>query len=127
MHELSLAASVVEIVLRHAAGRRVTKVEIEVGRLRQVVPSALTFSFEMVAMGTVAEGAALEIRNIPAKAECRRCSAVSVLEGFPLQCASCGSFDLTILAGEELVVAFLELEERERGEYDENSGDGGNP
>lgn len=127
MHELSLAASVVEIALRHAAGRRVIKVEVEVGALRQAVPSALTFSFEVVAQGTLAEGAVLEIEAIPARGACRRCGAVSELHSFPLQCPACGSFDLEIVAGEELLVTSLELEEASDGEYDENRGYGRHP
>lgn len=128
MHELSLAASVVEIALRHAAGRRVTRVELEVGSLRQAVPSALTFSFEMVAQGTLAEGATLDIQVIPAKGECRSCGAVGELHEFPLACLSCGSLDLNIVAGEELLVASLELEEDDVGEHrSEDSRDGGYP
>ncbi len=126
MHELSLAASVVEIALRHAAGRRVTRVALEVGALRQAVPSALTFSFELVAQGTLAEGAALDILAIPAKGECRRCGVVGELHEFPLACPACGAFDLNIVAGEELLVASLELEEDESAEQrSQDSGDGG--
>ena len=111
MHELSIAASVVEIALRHAAGRRVTRVDVKVGHLRQVVPSALTFSFEIVAQGTAAEGAMLELETVPAIGRCRRCATESQLREFPLQCAACGGFDLEIVAGDELVVESLELEE----------------
>lgn len=127
MHELSLAASVVEIALRHAAGRRVVRVELEVGALRQAVPAALAFSFEVVAQGTLAEGAALDIRAIAARCVCRRCEAVSELHTFPLQCPSCGAFDLEIVAGEELLVASLELEDVSDGNDDEDSSDGGHP
>ena len=49
MHELAIAESIVQIASRHAKGRRVTKVQLKVGHLRQVVPSALAFSFELVA------------------------------------------------------------------------------
>jgi Zn finger protein HypA/HybF involved in hydrogenase expression len=42
MHELAIAESVLEIACRHAAGRRVTKIELRVGHLRQVVPSSDT-------------------------------------------------------------------------------------
>ena len=41
MHELSIAESVMRIATAHAAGRRVHAVEVKVGHLRQVVPSAL--------------------------------------------------------------------------------------
>ena len=115
MHELSIAASVVEIAGRHAAGRRVTKITLKVGHQRQVVPSALTFSFDVVAAGTPVEGAELEIEAVPAVGACRGCGAQSKLSAFPLQCRACGGFDLQIVAGEELVVESLELEEEADG------------
>ena len=113
MHELAIAESVVEIARRHAAGRQVTKVYLKVGHLRQVVPSALTFSFELVAQGTPVEGAELEVEEIPATGKCRECGAESQLVEFPLQCVACGAFDLEIVQGEELYVESLELEEQE--------------
>jgi hydrogenase nickel incorporation protein HypA/HybF len=113
LHELAIAESVVEIARRHAAGRQVTKVYLKVGHLRQVVPSALAFSFELVAQGTPVEGAELEMEEIPVTGRCRECGAESQLTEFPLQCAACRSFDLEILQGEELYVESLELEEQE--------------
>ncbi|MGI8967513.1 MAG: hydrogenase maturation nickel metallochaperone HypA [Chloroflexota bacterium] len=121
MHELSLAAAIVDIACRRVAATpelRVSKVYVQVGHLRQVVPSALSFSFELVAMGTAAEGAALELELIPAVGVCRQCTVESVLTEFPLQCARCRGFDLNIVAGEELEVEALELENR----VDETSG-----
>ena len=112
MHELSIAESVVQIASRHADGRRVTKVYLKVGHLRQVVPSALTFSFELVAEGTPVEGAELEMEEIPVTGKCRECGSENQLTEFPLQCVVCGAFDLEILQGEELYVESLELEEQ---------------
>jgi hydrogenase nickel incorporation protein HypA/HybF len=111
MHELAIAESVVDITLRHAAGRRVTRVELEVGHLRQVVPTALEFAFELVSQGTVAEGAELSMREIEAAGRCRGCGAETRLPGFPLVCGSCGGFDVEVIRGEELRVDSLELEE----------------
>ena len=45
MHELSIAQAIVDVAARHAAGRRVERVQVRIGHLRQVVPSALAFSF----------------------------------------------------------------------------------
>lgn len=56
LHELSIAESVVQIASRQADGRQVTKVRMKVGHLRQVVPSDLAFSFELVADGVVVSG-----------------------------------------------------------------------
>jgi hydrogenase nickel incorporation protein HypA/HybF len=111
MHELSIAGALVEIVSRHAAGRRVTRVEVRVGRLRQVVPSALEFAFELVARDTPAEGAELVLEHVAAAGICRTCGSESELDAFPLACAACGGWDLDIVRGEELTVDSLELEE----------------
>ncbi len=111
MHELAIADSIVQIAGRHANGRRVTKVQVKVGHLRQVVPSALAFSFELVAQGTPLEGAELEMEGVPAIGACRGCGAESRLKEFPLQCGACGGFDLQVLEGEELFVEALEMEE----------------
>ena len=111
MHELSIAESIVAIASRHARGRKVEKVELKVGYLRQVVPSALEFAFELVTQGTVAEHATLVLEEVPAAGRCRACGEESVLGEFPFCCASCGGFDLDLFQGEELLVDSLELEE----------------
>jgi len=111
VHELSIAESVVRIAEQHAAGRPVAVVELKVGHLRQVVPSALAFAFELVAQGTCVEGADLVMEEIRAAGRCRGCGTESELDGFPLLCPSCGSWDLELLRGEELLVDALELED----------------
>jgi hydrogenase nickel incorporation protein HypA/HybF len=111
MHELSIAEAVVEIASRHAAGRRVHRVELRIGHLRQVVPSALEFAFELLTNDTLLDGAELVIEEVPARGRCRACGAETTMSSFPLQCGSCGGLDLTLLAGEELLVDVLELEE----------------
>lgn len=111
MHELSIAEAIVDIANRHAAGRRVVRVEVKVGHLRQVVPDSLYFAFGLVAQGTALDGAELAIAQIPAAGRCRDCGAESLLEDFPLCCARCGGLDVEVFAGEELLVDTLELEE----------------
>jgi len=111
VHELSIAESVVQVATRHARGRAVAKVTLRAGHLRQVVPSALEFAFELVAKDTVAEGATLAMEEVPAAGACRGCGSESKLADFPLRCGRCGSFDVEVIAGEELTVDSLELDE----------------
>jgi hydrogenase nickel incorporation protein HypA/HybF len=111
MHELSIAESVVTVARRHAAGRPVAKVELRVGHLRQVVPSALEFAFELVAQGTEVEGAELAMEEVAAAGRCRSCEAETRLDDFPLRCGRCGDFDVEVTEGEELLVDSLELDE----------------
>lgn len=110
MHELALAESIVRIASERARGRRVVAVQVACGHLRQVVPDALAFAFELVALGSPVEGARLELREVPARVRCRACGGESGADGFPLACAACGGFDVEVTAGEELIVEELEIE-----------------
>ena len=111
MHELAIAEGIVDVAERHADGRRVYAVDVAVGHLRQVVPSALEFAFELVSRGTNLDGAELRISEVPAAGRCRQCGGETALAGFPLTCAACNSVDVEVTAGEELRVESLELEE----------------
>ncbi len=111
MHELAIAGSIVAIAERHAAGRRVLRVEVEIGRLRQVVPAALEFAFELLSRGTALEGAKLYIEDVAAAGVCRACGERTELAGFPLACGACGGLDLELVRGEELRVDSLEVDE----------------
>jgi hydrogenase nickel incorporation protein HypA/HybF len=113
MHELAIADAIVQIAERHARGRRVTRVEVLVGHLRQVVPSSLSFSFGLLTEGTALDGAELAIREVPAVGRCRACDAVTRLDGFPLTCGRCDGMDMEVLEGEELLVDALELDDEE--------------
>jgi hydrogenase nickel incorporation protein HypA/HybF len=111
VHELSIAQAIVDVAVRHAGSSRVARVWVQVGHLRQVVPAALEFSFELCSHGTPVEGAALELEVIPVAVTCRRCAAASEPDGFPLTCAVCGGLDVEVVRGEELQVESLELEQ----------------
>ena len=111
MHELSLADAIVAIARDHAGGRRVTAVDVRIGRLRQVVPDALEFAFELVAAGTEVEGAELRVEHVAARLACAGCGAVTEATGFPLVCARCGSAGVEVVEGEELHVESIEVEE----------------
>ena len=74
MHELSLSSAIVDTVVRHAEGRRVSTVQMRLGRLRQVVPDSLTFYFEIVSRDTVAEGAGLELEMVDSLMRCASCA-----------------------------------------------------
>jgi hydrogenase nickel incorporation protein HypA/HybF len=110
MHELSIAQAIVDIAARNAGDLRVTRVCVKVGRLRQVVPAALAFSFELCTQGTAVEGAALELEVAPIDVLCRSCGAHSQPSEFPLACRACGGLSVEVVQGEELQVESLELE-----------------
>ncbi|HET6505418.1 MAG TPA: hydrogenase maturation nickel metallochaperone HypA [Baekduia sp.] len=111
MHEFSIASAVVATAVKHADGRRVTVVSLRLGALRQVVPDALAFAFEICARETLCEGARLEWEELPARVRCAPCDRVSTLARLPLRCPACGGGDVAVVGGEELEVESIEVEE----------------
>ena len=111
MHELSIATAVLGTALKHADGRPVEVVAMRVGRLRQVVPDSLRFYWEIVTRDTICEDARLELDEIEARLRCGECGS----EWEPLiaafRCPACTSADVTVVAGEELEIEYLELKE----------------
>jgi len=109
VHELSIAQAIAGVAARHAGAARVERVHVRIGHLRQVVPSALAFAFELCTHGTSLDGAELEIEHVPIGAVCRSCGTDSELDGFPLVCPACGGTAVDVVRGEELQVESLEL------------------
>jgi hydrogenase nickel incorporation protein HypA/HybF len=109
MHEMALTSDLVSLISEHCAGRRVTRVVLEVGKLSAVVPDAFRFCFELCAEGTPAEGAQLEILELPGRARCRACEQEIMLDSVFDRCA-CGSLSLDFLSGEELQLREVEVQ-----------------
>jgi hydrogenase nickel incorporation protein HypA/HybF len=65
MHELSIAASIVEIATEEAAkhGGRVEIVYLKLGAMSGVVKDALLFSWDLACVETPIEGAKLEVED----------------------------------------------------------------
>jgi hydrogenase nickel incorporation protein HypA/HybF len=111
MHEMALAEGILGVVLDAAHGQPVRRVRVRVGALQRVLPESLRFCFELAAQETAAAGAAVDIDEVLARVRCRGCRAESPVEDAVFQCRACGAFDVEVVAGQELLVAGLELED----------------
>ena len=110
MHELAITQGVVEAVTQRTGSAPVARVRLRVGRLAGVVPDAMRFCFELVTAGTPLEGAVLEFDQPEGRGRCRTCGAEFVLAD-PILLCDCGSADVEVLTGRELVVASVVMGE----------------
>jgi hydrogenase nickel incorporation protein HypA/HybF len=113
MHELSLSSAVVATTVKHADGRRVSVINLRIGRLRQVVPETLQFYFGFVSRETVCEGARLELEVIDARLRCRPCGTEWAIEIPAFRCPTCGGSEVEVASGDEFEVESIEVEEAE--------------
>jgi hydrogenase nickel incorporation protein HypA/HybF len=117
VHELSLSTAILDTVLRHAEGRPVSAVRMRVGTLRQVVPDSLGFYFGIVARETLCAGATLEQEVVAARLRCRGCGGEWEPDPeLPLfRCPRCDDGAVEVVAGEELEIESIEVDEAEEG------------
>lgn len=112
MHELSLTRNVVALVTERARQRRVTQVRLRIGKLAGVEIEAVKFCFDVCVDGTTASGARLVIEEVPGRGECATCGASVPLADLVGTCPTCEPrAPLRVVAGEELLVVDIELEE----------------
>ena len=110
MHELGITRNIVAIVEEAAKGRRVKRVTLDMGAHCGVVPDAVAFCFDIVARGTLLDGARLDIRRIKGRGQCRTCGAIFDTKTLHQPCR-CGSHAIERLTGEELKIREMEIEE----------------
>ncbi|WP_437875287.1 hydrogenase maturation nickel metallochaperone HypA [Sorangium sp. So ce513] len=111
MHELSLTRNVVGLAAERARGRRVTQVRLRIGRLAGVEVEAVRFCFDVCARGTEVAGARLVVDEVPGRGECASCGEGVALEHLVAVCPCERRAPLRIVAGEELLLVDIELED----------------
>ena len=113
MHELSIAASIVEITCEEAerqGNARVEAVHLKLGALSGVVKDALLFAWDLACDDTPLAGSRLIIEEVPVSLRCARCLCEATLDvPFDLRCSMCGSFDTEVLQGREMEVTAMEV------------------
>lgn len=114
MHELSITQSILEIALRHgvqAQAKKITDLYLVIGQLSSVVDDSVQFYWDMIAEGTLAEGARLHFKRIPAQLECKQCGQTYTLNGNQLDsCPNCESLNVKVIAGKEFQLESIEIE-----------------
>jgi hydrogenase nickel incorporation protein HypA/HybF len=115
MHELSIGQSLLDLIAEHVPPHRrpyVRVVRLRVGELSGVVPESLEFCFEALVAGTPLAGARLEIERVPIRLRCDACRLDFPVAAVRLSCPSCGGTAARTLAGTELDLEEVELEDR---------------
>ena len=115
MHELGIAQSVLETVQAESAKRNAKplKVGLRVGELSAIDPDALRFSFEALTTETDLQGLELQIEVRPRRHRCADCGTEFAIKDFIFDCPQCGGNCSDCISGEELDLAYIELEEYE--------------
>jgi hydrogenase nickel incorporation protein HypA/HybF len=115
MHELSIVEALIDQVSQELdrPGRqgRVLRLELSIGRLSGVYCDSVRFAFGLLSPGTIVDGAEIVIHEPKAACRCRACGARTEIDDLVVQCPPCGSDDISIEGGRELLLQSIEIED----------------
>ncbi|QMV19890.1 hypothetical protein GOB94_15285 [Granulicella sp. 5B5] len=114
MHEIGIANSIIEAGQTEAArvaGSKLVRVGIRIGALAGVDCDALRFALTALTQGTELDDVDFEIQSCPRRNRCLDCDEVFVTALYSDPCSRCGSETSVLVGGEELDLAYVEVEE----------------
>lgn len=113
MHEMSIAASVLDAVEAESArrGARVRAVGVKIGELAGVDSASLRFCFDALVQDSALAPLTLDLEFVPWRNRCRQCGHVFPVVDYRTGCPQCGAAGTEIDSGREMEFAYLELDE----------------
>ncbi|HYA24486.1 MAG TPA: hydrogenase maturation nickel metallochaperone HypA [Terriglobales bacterium] len=118
MHEMGIANSVLHAVrteMLHHPGAYPSKVCVRVGQMAAIDEDALRFCFEAMTRETDLEALVLEVEVCPVRYCCRHCGREFVVQDYLFRCPECSSLETKCTGGDELELAYMEVEEHGTG------------
>ena len=115
MHEYSLTQRIVGIVNETAQGyknSKVTSVRLVIGENTSIIPDCIQLYYDMIAQGTQAAGARLDVRTVKPQMYCPHCGRNFERRVFSFECPDCGTPGNPTDIGNEAYVESIELEDQ---------------
>lgn len=114
MHELPVTEEILKIVLQYARRHGVTEVKkvfLEIGALSDLEEEWIQRYFRKLASGSVAAGAAIEVKKLPCTFRCGGCGytfTANLDTNEKLLCPRCGEAEIRMISGDEYTVKSME-------------------
>lgn len=113
MHELSVTQGLLKICLEEGKKhnvKKINKINIKVGELTDLVPSCISYYFNIVAKDTIAEGTQISIEKIPVSIRCKECNYEGILGKNNYICPKCKGNKYEITKGREFYLDTMEVD-----------------
>jgi hydrogenase nickel incorporation protein HypA/HybF len=104
MHEFGLCEGVLAAVRQRAAGRPVAWVRVRAGVRHGVDAESMAQALQVLAEGSEAAGASLDLVTVPARLRCRTCGHTGQVHDLLALCPQCQGDDVEISGGDELTL-----------------------
>lgn len=115
VHEVSVALAMIDELQKIAernGAKKILHVRLKIGRMSGIVVDSLKFAFDAVKLEQpLTASAEIMIDEVPLIYKCNECGRSFETDSlyFP-SCTECGSYNLTVLSGEEQHIENVEIE-----------------
>ena len=110
MHEMAIIEALLETIVPKAeesGAKRILEVNFHIGEMSGIVPSCIHDYFAIASCGTIAEGARINLKTVPAQIRCRTCGYSGAPDKKNYCCPECRGFDIRLISGREYYVENL--------------------
>lgn len=116
MHEMSIAQNIIEIIRQyvpHDAETKVRNVHLKIGETSGILIDSLAFCYRAITQNSSLQESILVIDRIPLSIQCHACHALTTSDAIVFYCQACGSNNVSMLSGMEMLVTDIEVEENQ--------------
>ena len=113
MHEYALTKRIVEIINRAAeqnGAKRINSAILMIGENTGIMPDSVQIYFEIIAKGTPAQDAKLQMNLVQTQMHCNACNKNFVKPRFSFVCPDCGALGSPTDIGSECYVESVEMD-----------------
>ena len=115
MHELPITQGILDTAVaaaQQADARRILAIDLVIGAMSGVVDDSVQFYFDILSQNTLAEGATLRFRRVPASAACLDCGfTFETTPPLSPACPACQSALVRVEGGREFFVESIEIDD----------------
>ncbi len=113
MHEYAVTQEIIKMSdeeAKAAGAKKITKINLVIGDLSTFIDESVQMYFDIISKGTLAEGAKLIFKRIPAEFKCNSCDNVFIKPKTGFDCPKCGAMGSPTGVGEEFYIESIEVE-----------------
>ncbi|HOV26137.1 MAG TPA: hydrogenase maturation nickel metallochaperone HypA [Pseudobacteroides sp.] len=113
MHEYAVTKGLIATAVeeaRRAGASKITLIKLVIGDLSTIIDDSVQMYFDMLSEGTIAHGAKLEFRRVPARFRCKDCDIEFDKPKTGFDCPKCGKMGVLTDSGKEFYIESMEVE-----------------
>jgi hydrogenase nickel incorporation protein HypA/HybF len=120
LHEYPITEQIIKIATRHGENYRaslleknnseentktcIKEISLVVGETSGILPESIQMYFDIIAKGTMCEGAILSIKRVKAKLKCQDCGNEFERKPYSFECPKCGGPGMPTEIGKEFYI-----------------------